>query len=49
MHRIIEEFVSGSLKTSTTISEVIFLGLSFCHQYYRKVLTCLITEFEDGH
>ncbi|KAF9154975.1 hypothetical protein BG015_011471 [Linnemannia schmuckeri] len=48
MARIVEEFVTEGLKTSTTISEVILLGSSLDRGCYHKLLDCLITEFENA-
>ncbi|KAF9079921.1 hypothetical protein BGX23_002979, partial [Mortierella sp. AD031] len=44
--RVVEEFAAESTKVSTTISEVVLLAPSLDKEYYRKLLNCMIAEFE---
>lgn len=46
--RVIEELVAESLKTLSIISEVILLGPSLDRGSYRRLLNCLIVEFENA-
>ena len=45
---MVEEFAADTLKTSTTISEVILLGPSLDREHHRKLLNLLIAEFENA-
>lgn len=44
--RVVEEFATDSLKSSAVLSEVVLLAPSLDEEHYRKLLSCLITEFE---
>ncbi|KAF9912561.1 hypothetical protein EC991_009986 [Linnemannia zychae] len=46
--RIVEEFVADSFKTSEKIAEVILLGPYLSREYHRKLLNCLVGEFESA-
>ncbi|KAG0247912.1 hypothetical protein BGZ95_008347, partial [Linnemannia exigua] len=45
---VVEEFVADSLKSSEEIAEVILLGPYLDQEYYRKLLSCFIAEFETA-
>ncbi|KAG0071601.1 hypothetical protein BGZ89_010107 [Linnemannia elongata] len=45
-HRVVEEFVTDSLKDCVVLSEVLLLAPSLDQEHYRKLLNCLISEFE---
>ncbi|KAG0313903.1 hypothetical protein BGZ97_009782 [Linnemannia gamsii] len=44
--RVVEKFVADGFKNSAALAEVLLLGPSLDQEYYRKLLNCLITEFE---
>ncbi|KAG0208268.1 hypothetical protein BGX33_006348, partial [Mortierella sp. NVP41] len=46
--RVVEEFAADSLKSSRTIAEVVLLGPALDREYHRKLLNCLIAEFENA-
>ncbi|KAF9118360.1 hypothetical protein BGW39_001252, partial [Mortierella sp. 14UC] len=46
--RVVEEFAADSFKTSEKIAEVILLGPHLNQEYHRKLLNCLIDEFESA-
>lgn len=46
--RVVEEFAADSFKTSEKIAEVILLGPFLGQEHHRKLLNCLITEFESA-
>ncbi|KAK3819084.1 MAG: hypothetical protein JOS17DRAFT_836977 [Linnemannia elongata] len=48
VQRVVEEFVADSLKGSAVLSEVILLAPSLNEEHYRKLLNCLIAEFETA-
>ncbi|KAK3811353.1 MAG: hypothetical protein JOS17DRAFT_495435 [Linnemannia elongata] len=45
---VVEEFVVDTFKTTEKILEVILLGPFLDQEYYRKLLNCLISEFEKA-
>ncbi|KAK3843187.1 MAG: hypothetical protein J3R72DRAFT_420423 [Linnemannia gamsii] len=44
--RVVEEFVTDGLKNAEEIAEVVLLGPFLTQEYYRKLLSCFIGEFE---
>ncbi|KAF9129419.1 hypothetical protein BGW39_004186 [Mortierella sp. 14UC] len=44
--RVVEEFVADSFKSLAIIAEVLLLGPSLDKEHHRKLLNCLIAEFE---
>ncbi|KAF9081911.1 hypothetical protein BGX29_004191, partial [Mortierella sp. GBA35] len=46
--RIVEEFMADSLKSATTLHEVLLLGPSLDKEYHRKLLNCVIAEFANA-
>ncbi|KAF9114108.1 hypothetical protein BGW39_003507, partial [Mortierella sp. 14UC] len=46
--RMVEEFIQDSVKDSTEIAEIVALGPVLDREPYRKLLSCLIGEFEDA-
>ncbi|KAG0313902.1 hypothetical protein BGZ97_009781 [Linnemannia gamsii] len=44
--RLVGEFVADSLKSSAGLSEVVLLASSLDQEYFRKLLNCIIAEFE---
>ncbi|KAG0257823.1 hypothetical protein BGZ95_005132, partial [Linnemannia exigua] len=45
---VVKEFVVDALKSSVSISEVVLLGPSLDQETYRRLLNCLIAEFEGA-
>ncbi|KAF9899252.1 hypothetical protein EC991_009223, partial [Linnemannia zychae] len=46
--RMVEEFIQDGVKDSAEIAEIITLGPVLDRENYRKLLSCLIAEFEDA-
>ncbi|OAQ31226.1 hypothetical protein K457DRAFT_407861 [Linnemannia elongata AG-77] len=46
--RIVEEFLSSNVTSSTTIAEVVVLGSSLSQGHYRRVLSSLVAKFENA-
>jgi hypothetical protein len=46
--RVVEEFVADPFKNSMAISEVVLLGPSLDREHHRKLLSCLIAEFQNS-
>ncbi|KAF9324979.1 hypothetical protein BGZ91_002640, partial [Linnemannia elongata] len=46
--RMVEEFIQDGVKDSTEIAEIIALGPVLDREPYRKLLSCLISGFEDA-
>ncbi|KAF9909809.1 hypothetical protein EC991_007980 [Linnemannia zychae] len=46
--RVVEEFATDGFKTSEKIAEVILLGSYLSQEQHRKLLNCLIAEFESA-
>ncbi|KAK3844680.1 MAG: hypothetical protein J3R72DRAFT_504376 [Linnemannia gamsii] len=46
VRKVVEEFVVDALKNSDVISEVVLLGPGLDQETHRKLLNCLIAEFE---
>ncbi|KAF9080287.1 hypothetical protein BGX29_005461, partial [Mortierella sp. GBA35] len=44
--RLVVEFIRGNLKGSAAVGEVMLVGPVLDREHYRKLLTCLIAEFE---
>ncbi|KAF8922938.1 hypothetical protein BGZ47_005209, partial [Haplosporangium gracile] len=44
--KVVEKFVEDGFKNSEKIFEVVLLGPSLDQKYYRKLLSCIISEFE---
>ncbi|KAG0297342.1 hypothetical protein BGZ97_004312, partial [Linnemannia gamsii] len=44
--RVVEEFVADTLKSAEEIAEVVLLAPYLDQEYYRKLLSCFIAEFE---
>ncbi|KAG0378912.1 hypothetical protein BGX24_002406 [Mortierella sp. AD032] len=48
IQRVVEEFAADSLKTTAVLSEVLLLASSLDQECYRKLLNCVITQFETA-
>ncbi|KAF9909800.1 hypothetical protein EC991_007971 [Linnemannia zychae] len=46
--RVVEEFAADSFKTLEKIAEVILLGPYLSQEHHRKLLNCLVAEFESA-
>ncbi|KAG0198139.1 hypothetical protein BGX33_012573 [Mortierella sp. NVP41] len=47
-NRVVHEFAAESIKASASISEVVLLSPSLDQEYHRKLLNCLIADFENA-
>ncbi|KAG0278552.1 hypothetical protein BGZ95_003734, partial [Linnemannia exigua] len=48
IQRVVEEFAADSLKTTAILAEVLLLVPSLDQEYYRKLLDCVINQFETA-
>ncbi|KAG0256350.1 hypothetical protein BGZ95_005523, partial [Linnemannia exigua] len=48
IRRVVEEFAADNLKTTTVLSEVLLLAPSLDQECYRKLLNCVIAQFETA-
>ncbi|KAF8948175.1 hypothetical protein BGZ47_006138 [Haplosporangium gracile] len=48
INRIVEEFAKDAFKNSTEIAEIVLLGPVLDSEYYRRLLSCTITAFDQN-
>ncbi|KAF9116321.1 hypothetical protein BGW39_002770, partial [Mortierella sp. 14UC] len=48
IQRVVEKFAADNLKTFAILSEVLLLAPCLDQEYYRKLLNCVIAEFETA-